>query len=264
MLSNSNEPVYQGRKLGSWLRGHPREYYPAVLATGTNALPYLLAEIQATDSSLSEWGQGMLGKASIGPPWRTARERRYHARLGLQILDTNSVIVLLEQVFATPMRIAENDPSYAAASSLTFMGSPTAQTQIIARIDQALQSPDPVERRNGCLTICCWPHTNFALSVAQLTKDTNATVRAAAVRAIIFSKWDTNFLPALVARLNDDEAEVRCLAADALGYRTTNAVAALPALLAAYAAERSRPDARSAIESAIKSIDPKTTLPRSP
>ena len=84
LSTGSSEPIYQGRRLGSWLRGHPREYYPAVLAIGTNALPYLLAELQATDSARSEWGERLLAKASLSPFWRTARDRRYHAALGLQ------------------------------------------------------------------------------------------------------------------------------------------------------------------------------------
>ena len=33
------EPEYQGKPLGQWLRGHPSEYRPAVLAVGTNAMP---------------------------------------------------------------------------------------------------------------------------------------------------------------------------------------------------------------------------------
>jgi hypothetical protein len=282
LLSGSNEPIYKGRKLGSWLRGHPREYWPAVLAVGTNALPYLLDELQGTDSGLSQWSKNVLGKISVGPLWRTAADRRYHAGLALQILDTNAVPVLLRQVFATPMRIREDDPSFAAASALKWMGSQVAQDQIILRISQALHSPDSAERRNGCLTVSCWPHTNFANALAPLTTDTNATVRVAAVRAITVSRWNTNlFLPALLVCLNDEEAAVRRFAAEALGYQHTNVVTALPALLAAHAAESARPNRRSdldlgyfpptaystqsvswAIESAIKAIDPKATIPR--
>jgi HEAT repeat protein len=202
--------------------------------------------------------------------------------LGLQVLDTNSVAVLLEQIFATPMRIAENDPSCAAASSLAYIGSTAAQAQIIARIEKALQSPDPVERRNGCLTVWFCPRTNFAGSLPELTRDTNVTVRVAAVIAMVFSKWDTNFLPALVARLDDNEAAVRRFAAEALGHQTTNATLALPALLAAHAAETSRPNVRSdlglgylndpaystqgvraVMESSIRSIDPNVRFGRS-
>jgi hypothetical protein len=125
------------------------------------------------------------------------------------------------------------------------MSSAAAQVQIVTRIELAFQSPDSVERRNACLTVWFWPRTNFAQSLPKLTEDTNATVRVAAVIAMLFSKWDTNFLPALVARLDDNEAAVRRFAAEALGHQTTNALSALPALLAAHAAETSRPNARS-------------------
>src|SRR5262245_49528776 len=118
--TRSIEPVYQGRPLGKWLRGHPREFRPAVLALGTNALPYLLAEIQATDSRASQWGQGMLAKVSMGPFWRTARDRRYHAGLGLQVLDTNAVSALLEVIFSKPLKMVDGDSGYRAVAALTF------------------------------------------------------------------------------------------------------------------------------------------------
>lgn len=283
LSTRSNEPVYQGRRLGSWLRGHPREYYPAVLAVGTNALPYLLAELQATDSEPSRWGESVLAKVSMSPFWRTARDRRYHAGIGLQILDTNAVPALMSMIFSRPMQMAEGDPALSAASALRFMGSEAAQDQVGERFALALSSPDSVECRNACLALPLWPfpRDDIARSLATLSRSSNATVRAAAVRAIIYSGWKEDlFLPALVSRLEDEQAAVRRLAIEGLSLQRSNAVGALPALRAAYTNELTRSnlrddlgdghygvhiwtaqEIRKAIRQTIKAIDPNAPPP---
>jgi hypothetical protein len=285
-LTRLKEPVYQGRRLGDWLRGHPKDYYPAVLAAGTNALPYLLAELQATDSRVSQWGQHVLAKVSIGPSWRTASDRQYHARLGLQILDTNAVPALLNVVFAQPMRMAEGDPGLAAARALSWLVSPAAQHMAEARLALALDSPDAEECRNACLAFSVWPRSrdDIASSLAALSRSPNATVRAAALRAIMFSGWREDlFLSPLISCLEDEQASVRRLAVEVLSAQGSNAVAALPALRAAYAKEWvqanlrgdlgdgvfgahswSATEIRSAIREAIKAIDPAAPLPADP
>jgi len=281
--TRSNEPVYQGRPLGKWLRGHPREYYPAVLAVGTNALPYLLAELQATDSRVSQWGQGVLVKMSMGPFWRTAQDRRYHAGIGLQILDTNAVPALMEMIFSRPMQIAESNPSWSGAAALMFMGSGAAQNQVADRIADALRSADAEQRRNGCLTLSVYPHPREDLQVLlpTLCSDSNAMVRAAAMRAMLFTVWtNQQALPALISGLEDDQASVRRLAIAALENRGSNAISALPVLRVAYLKEVTQSDLRGdlgdgtwgthswsaqeirvAIRDAIKVIDPSALPP---
>lgn len=282
LLMRSNEPVYEGRPLGKWLREHPKEYRPAVLALGTNALPYLLAEIQATDSRVSKWGQRMLARASIGPFWRTASDRRYHAALGLQILDTNAVSALLEMIFSRPMKMEEGDSSYSAASVLTFLATEAAQNEVSDRIAEALRSTDIDQRRNGCLTLAIWPHprADCQVLVPTLCGDSNAMVRAAAMRAMMFTVWtNEQTLPALVSGLADEQATIRWLAINALANRGSNAISALPALCAAYSNELAQSnlrgdlggvawgahswtaqDMRSTIRGAIKAIDPSAPL----
>jgi len=286
LLARSSEPVYQGRRLGSWLRGHPKDYYPAVLAVGTNALPYLLAELQATDSRLSRWGQDVLARVSIGPLWRTARDRRYHAGIGLQILDTNAVPALLGIIFAKPMQIREGDPGWSAASTLTFMGSEAAQKQLGDRLEVGLSSPDIAECRNACLALSLWPirREGIAVSLVSLSGNLNPTIRAAALRAILLSSWREDlFLAPVVSRLEDEEASVRRLAIQILSYQGSNVVAALPALQAAYSNELHQPnlrgdlgdgvwgnhsftasEIRAAIRNVIKAVDPNVPLPVDP
>jgi hypothetical protein len=109
-------------------------------------------------------------------------------------------------------------------------------------------------------------------------------VRAAALRAIIYAKWNEDlFLPALVLRLEDEEAAVRGLAIEGLRLQQTNAVPALPALRVAYANELTqsvqREDLKDGgfvvhtwsaqrirwmIRDAIRHIDPSAPLPVDP
>lgn len=277
------EPIYQGRRLSKWMEGHPRVYWPAVQAIGTNALPFLLAELQTTDSGLSRFAQRMLNKVSVGPFWRTARMRQYHARLALQILDTNAAPALLDTIFAQPMRVAEGDRSWEVAFVLNWLHTTEAQGYAQERLGQALLSEDSSMRRNACLAFATGfrPSTNNSPLLIALASDTNATVRAAAVRALLF--WqpdDATAQTAIIALLNDEQAAVRRLAAVALGARGSNAVAALPALRTAYASELTHksltddvddefrgprylsPESlRWAIRDAIQAIDPSAPLP---
>ena len=286
-LKRSNEPVYQGRPLGKWMRGDRKEYYPAVLALGTNALPYLLAELQASDSRASQWGEDVLAKLiDSGPLWRTARDRRNRASLALQILDTNAVPALLEMIFSKPMRMMEGDPSWSAASVLTFLATEAAQNQVSDRIADALCSTDADQRRNACLTLAIWPHprADFHVLLPTLCGDSNAMVRAAAMRAMTFTVWtNEQTMSALVSGLADEQATIRWLAISSLANRGSNAISALPALHAAYSNELAQSnlrgdlggvtwgahswtaqDMRSVIRGAIKSIEPKASLPVDP
>jgi hypothetical protein len=236
------EPGYEGRRLGQWLREHPRDYQPVMQAVGTNALPYLLAELQITDPAWLKWAEGALGE--FGPFWEPARSRRYHARIALQILDTNALPTLLEASFAKPIRLAEGDLGFEAAFALTWLASPPAQEAIQQELASTMRSHDADTRRNACLVVSagnfCKPIN--AAQLAALTRDTEPAVRAAAVLAARFPVQDEAvLLPAVIERLTDEHAIIRQLAANALQGRGTNAVAALPALKVALTAEPTRP-----------------------
>jgi hypothetical protein len=273
------EPVYANHRLSYWLRGHPRDYTPVVQAVGTNALPYLLAELQLTDPVWLCWAERQLG--DFGTPWEPERSRHYHARLALQILDTNALPALLETAFARPIQLAHGDAGYEAAYALRWLSSPAAQEAIQQQLATTMRSPDAATRRNACLVIAAGNgcNTSNAAQLAVLTRDPEPAVRAAATHAAQFYNQDESvLLPAVIERLADEQALVRLLAADSLRGRGTNAVAALPALRSAYAAEPSRPrgadqlDAgyprdltparvRAALREALHAIDPKAALP---
>lgn len=281
--SRPAEPVYQGRRLGEWLRGHPRDYHPAVRALGTNALPFLMAELQATDSGPARFAEKVLGNFSIGPLWRTASDRRYRARLGLQILDTSAAPALVNLVLAKPMKLVEGDPAYSAASALDWLASSEARAYTERQLLRALTDPEAFRRRNACLASSYFllASDDPSQTLFTLTRDTNAPVRAAAVRALLTYQSDTvSYQQTLISCLEDEEAVVRQLAVLALRDCGANATAAIPALRHAYTKESSQPNLRgdlnlgyfnaadvspeairSAILQAIKAIDPKAPVP---
>jgi hypothetical protein len=265
---SSRGPVYQGKHLREWMDGHPREYVPAVRAIGTNAIPFLLAELQATDSALARLGESLLARVQMGPLWTPARMRHYHARLAFQILDTNALPALLEALFSHPMQIKEGDLSWAAGAALSWLSSPEAEELKQRRLGEALRQDSPALRANACLAFYAGnrPAAQQVTRLAELTHDADPRVRVAATRGLM--TWHTNgttVLPALIARLADPEPEVRQLALQALAARGSNAVSALPALRAAYATvpaqtnlatQRSFTQMRWEIRSAIRQIDP--------
>ncbi len=276
---NLHEPVYKNQKLGRWLRGHPRDYGPAVEAVGTNAIPYLLAELQITDPPWLKWAERQLG--DFGTPWEPARDRRYHAQIGLQVLDTNALPALLEAVFARPIHLEERDAGSEAAFAMSRFASPASRAAIHQRLADAMRSPDAAARRNACLAIVAG-NINLSESPSQLIalmRDPDPAVRAVATLAALYwHQRDATVIPAFIERLTDDNAGVRWDAAYILSECSTNAVQAIPALRAAYAAEPSRsrgakiddgypsrehPSARvrEAMRDAIHAIDPKASLP---
>ena len=90
-------PIYQGRPLTYWAEQHPTNYYEACRALGTNALPYLLSELEARDPAprvlLQKIASSIL---PIGEVFTRAGHRKYYAQLGLQQLDTNALPTLLD------------------------------------------------------------------------------------------------------------------------------------------------------------------------
>ncbi len=279
-----SEPRYEGKTLRRWLRGHPRDYQPVIRAMGTNALPFLLSEIRRRDPLPHRFLEECLRTIlDARAPWETARDRRYHARLALQILDTNAVPVLLGAVFSEPMHLDEGNLPFAAAEALTWMASTEAGAQAAGALTEALESADPERCRNACLAI---GHgfrlgDKTARRLIRLLSHDEARVRAAATRALIPRQTvETEVLPALVARLDDEQAAVRRLAIDALGVRGSDAVAAVPALRAAWLSEPKRSrrtdpvddlyhgdqtlsaaEVRGSIRWAIRQIDPQAPLP---
>jgi hypothetical protein len=191
-LQKDNEPSWHGKTLRQWMRGHPREYGPAIEAMGSNAMPFLLSELVCEDSGMSKaLAKPFLRLLDSEPPWETARTRQYHARLALQILDTNAVPALLHAFFQEPFRV--NESSLPCAVGWIFSCLPsTGAAAMHQALNEALHSPDLQTRRNACLAFygglrCTDSELDQLLA---RTRDPEPLIRAAATHALIM--WQTN------------------------------------------------------------------------
>lgn len=240
-LQASDEPSYQGKTLREWMRGHPTNYIPAIQAMGTNAIPFLLQELQTEDSAPSRAGQEVFRRfLDSAAPWETARTRHYHARLALQILDTNAVPALLNALFQEPFQIKGSHVTWEAANAFNWLVSSDARESVRQALSKALQDPDLQQRRNACLAFSATGLGTVSESrqLIKLTRDSEPTIRAAATRALGLGRSNqVEEIQAFIERLDDPQAAVRRLAADFLGQRKTTAIAAVPALLNAYTNE---------------------------
>ena len=150
-------PTYRGKRLDQWAKEHPSKYYTAVGELGTNALPYLLNELAATDSHLASSAQSLLGKViSVGDIFVSSRHRRYYARLGFQVLDTNAVPALMEALFAKPIVRSASDLGINSAWALSCIDSPAANVLKTDRLTTALFDTDIQVQRNAILAWTMW------------------------------------------------------------------------------------------------------------
>ena len=96
------EPFHGGRWYSEWLDRAPGtrpenlEAQAAIVAIGTNAIPFLLEEVTYVDPPASAWLADKLRRfnlISIGlePWWNDSRKRAYRARLGLSHLESRGV-----------------------------------------------------------------------------------------------------------------------------------------------------------------------------
>src|SRR5688500_19288020 len=142
-------PIYNGRPLTYWAKQHPSQYYAAVRALGTNALPYLLSELHARDSVPARLLQHAVGSViSIGEIFTHAKHRRYYARLGLQQLDTNAVPALLELFVNMPSNRSTPIPNenFDVAWALSWITSPEAESMKLARFTNLLASANSSDK----------------------------------------------------------------------------------------------------------------------
>lgn len=103
--SRPPDPVYEGRKLSEWLPGvgltsmqqdfGGGEEDRALIAIGTNAMPYLLAELQTRDSKLRNGMVGLLAKRNLNRlGFRTSHERQIRALVACKVLKQAATAAL--------------------------------------------------------------------------------------------------------------------------------------------------------------------------
>lgn len=137
----STEPAWQGKRLTAWLgEVHSLDQEKANAAEialkqiGTNAIPYLIAKLTATDVSVAEWlktgGRRELERTAAVLAFRILGSSATNALPALAVLLTN-------QTAATDAAMA-----YAVAQSMAGIGE-AAKSHLVA----ALDNPSPNIRR---------------------------------------------------------------------------------------------------------------------
>lgn len=261
--TRSVAPSYLGKRLDQWAKEQPQKYYAAIEGLGTNAIPYLLGELAATDSDLARSAQSLLEKViSVGDIFVSSRHRRYYARLGFQVLDTNAVPALIEALFAKPMVRSDSDLGINSAWALSWIDSPSANVLKTDRLTTALFDTDIQVQRNAIIAWTLWA-SRPTLAVSQRMETylagTNRLLKAAAVD--FFMGCHTNeqiSIPALVRCLNDPDSTIRENAYYGLRSRGTNGIPVLLKVLSQTPTNNFESQhIRSELQRCLKQIDPR-------
>jgi HEAT repeat protein len=215
--SRTNEPSFQGRKLGEWLANientedsEPETARNAVRHIGTNAIPYLLEMMQAEDSKLKETFNNLVSKTHIYR-LRISDAGLKHSRafLGFWALgpQASSAIPELKALARNPKFVST------AARALVEIGPAGVEAAVVGLADT-----NAIVRRQ----------TAGALGFPGIVRfTTNATpARMAVLRA------QAEFaVPPLIRALNDSDELTRARAAIALGLLGQKPEFAVPALI---------------------------------
>ncbi len=153
------EPYHRGRWYSEWLERAPGtraenlEAQAAIVAIGTNAIPFLLAEATYVDPPASAWLAGKLRSfnlISIGlePWWNDSRKRAYRARLGISHLVSRGVD--LAPTLFRMLRGSELEAQRVVASvDETLMDREVVQSAFWTAMHELLTDPDEKVRRRG-------------------------------------------------------------------------------------------------------------------
>jgi len=257
---NVNDPMYHGRHLSAWVDDLDspeiqEKAKGAVLAMGTNAIPYLLGEIRVLCGTWDKQG-GYSDSDSL----KEATHRLENVRYAFRILGP----VAKPAVPTLAGWIREGDTAFIvpAADALTSIYPEVAAETLT----QALSNRDYFIRWMAADYL--WAvRSNAEMAVPLLlqclndkSSDTNNPlfhVREASARALGGIGKDSEIVvPALIQTLQHDEyPSVRQYAARALGDFHTNAVLAVPALYQASTNDADPVVCRAAVE-ALKRIQP--------
>lgn len=237
-LFRSNEPVYQGRKISTWLwelEVSPdtvspswKESVQAVRALGTNALPWLLARLPARDSRLKvetvSWVQDTLG-LDLEDSLATVQRRR--ALVAFQILGRVAEPAIPQ--LTALVSAADVETASSALTALASIGGPRTLEPLLAALTNVSPGVSiPAAATLGSLRSRARLAVP-ALVTALANKDT--AMRATAARALgEINLGSERAVPALSHALSDTNSLVRFSAAVALGQFGTQAESALPAL----------------------------------
>jgi HEAT repeat protein len=283
------EPVYQGKRLSLWLQryspdGDSTEVDEAVRSMGTNAIPTLLGNLQATDSPLK------LTLAALGLRYTRAETRHVRAERGFKALEadaSNAVPALVEiyeqtsapsarraaanalveigpaakQAIPALIKSATNANSDVRAFALYTLGRMALEPELVDPVlIRALHDPDREVRYQAAYGLSSFAFmggdTKPAVpALIEALQDSYTGVRGGAALALGHIHSETGVVvPALIESLHDREVFVRAQAAAALGEFGTNGKPAVNPLVELLS--DTNQDARNAVSKALRAIDP--------
>src|SRR5438093_3524857 len=245
MALRPREPVYQGKRLSEWLEEFSRvgrgqinqEAENAIRQIGTNALPFLVADLCRKDSphklALMEWYNKW---SSLKFQFKTSADRRGPALMGFYVLGNAGKLGPAAKPFMPSLgKLLDSQPDKAAfalqyigAESTPYLTDALSHTNWLVRTWAAVALAKlnlDVQKRglNSGLTLSlysCQPvfRPFFSYSTddvpAFITNlgSTNPVVRAATAEATIELQdpaWNRRLVPALLPLLQDNDIRVR-------------------------------------------------------
>ncbi len=269
------EPWYQGRPLRSWLddivfrsQAERARGEQAVLVIGTNAIPFLLWELQVKKYSplkkrLMDW---VVRERFLEPIrrafglWDAPDEKLHHERAvsGFRVLGSNgrSALPALAKLAGRSDTAWQTTRVLAAYDNLgdLYLGSEVAAPLLLALTNQ---NPEVRCLAANGLNLA---QTNASVVVPALLRalrDPDPGVRAMAAMSLGGPAYKTEvviIIPALIACLDDADARVRARAAKRLGLFGGDACAALPGLFRVLTDADG--EAKTSAAQAIEQIDP--------
>jgi len=200
-----HEPIYQGKAISVWLDDQHSidgrieladASVRAVQAIGTNAIPYLLATLECSDSQTNggiKRRQAMYGFRALGMEAQPA----------------------VPKIVSLVLTSSDNGIHYDAINALT-----SAPEEAITLFTQALESQDSETRVRAAFALGCLRQAP-QISVPALAKalsDPDAKVREGAVGSLgPYQAQARPLIPQITVLLNDTDASVRSRATESLG-----------------------------------------------
>ncbi len=234
MALRPREPVYQGKRLSEWLeefsrRGRGqinRQAENAIRQIGTNALPFLVADLCREDSphklALMEWCNKW---SSLKFQFKTFADRRGPALMAFYVLGNAGKLGPAAKPYQPSIGTWLDSQPDTAAFALLYIGveSTPYLTDALSHTNWLVRTWAAVALAKLNLEVQQRPFFSYSADdiPAFITnlKSTNAVVRAATAEATLELQdpsWNRRLIPALLPLLRDDDLRVRNAASQAL------------------------------------------------
>ena len=231
-FTRSREPRYHGHKLGYWVKDLQNtnwvEALQAARTIGSNAIPFLLEDLQAQDSEWKLKFNDWLYRTFDWKSQYTTAENRHEIALGGFFFlgaKGESAIAKLTSL----MEDKDDSIRRAAMSALGWIGTETAARLLI----QALTNQNTAIRGDAAFTLRLLggkaSNAIPALLLCLDDKEPYVSERAASALGQFGFRPDT-IVPALIRKLDDPDRRVQSAAFWALSSFGTNALSALSVL----------------------------------